>query len=131
MNTIVLQNKTCKLEFDRSNGALIGLSAVESDWKLLDRPQLGLSFCLLLPLEGRRNNKVLGELQKAASITPAPDKSMLTIVWDGVTSQFGGQHDIVLTATIKLSEQQAVFALTIDNRSPLVVENVYYPYLGA
>jgi hypothetical protein len=62
MTTFILKNDNLVLEFSRSSGALIGLGAVRTGWKILDRPHLGLSFRLLLPLsEERRNNPVYGE----------------------------------------------------------------------
>ena len=50
--------------------------------------------------------------------------------WDGLTSEFGGKHDIRLTLRVTLEDVQAVFAMTIENHSGFVVENVYCPYLG-
>ena len=68
METFVLENGNLRLEFDRANGALIRLSAyaASSVWKILNRPHLGLSFRLLIPLsEEKRNNPVFGEKQPA------------------------------------------------------------------
>ena len=59
MTTIVLANETLRLEFDRDTGALVHVATADGTWQLLDRPQLGLSFRLLVPLSGRRNNPVL------------------------------------------------------------------------
>ena len=67
--TLVIKNKTLKLEFCRETGALVGMTAVKTGWKILDRPHLGLSFRLLLPLsEEKRNNNVNGEGQKLTSL---------------------------------------------------------------
>jgi hypothetical protein len=146
MNTFTLENETLRLEFNRETGALVGLTAVESDWKIMDRPHLGLSFRLLLPLrqdfgelsraaqgkllsEERRNNPVFGEKQKTASVTVAADRRRATFVWNGVTSEYGGQHPIKLTLQVNLTARQAVFVMTA-NRSDYTVENVYCPYLG-
>jgi hypothetical protein len=129
--TFVLKNNRLRLEFSRDTGALVGLTAVRTDWKLLDRPHLGLSFRLLLPLsEEKRNNSVHGELQKLAGLKVAPNGKGAEFVWDGVTSEFGGRHDIRLTLKVSLTERQAVYAMTIENQSGLIVENVYCPYLG-
>jgi hypothetical protein len=138
MDTFTLENQTLCLEFSCENGALVGLSAIESDWQLLNRPQLGLSFCLLVPTRGsldwhepgHRNNLVLGEDQKLTSLKVATDGRSAILVWDGVTSKYGGRHDIKLTLNVKLTERQAIFSLKIDNRSNYIIENVYFPYLG-
>lgn len=130
MNTSVLQNENLRLEFDRSNGALVGLTAVRSGWEILNRPHLGLSFRLMVPLPKRRNNPVFGEKQAVTSIEVSPDNHAATFVWDGVTSEYGGKHDIKLTVRVNLTAQQAVFSLDIENNSEYTVENVYCPYLG-
>ena len=44
MNNIILKNKTMHLEFNSESGALTKMIAVESEWELLNRPHLGLSF---------------------------------------------------------------------------------------
>lgn len=131
MTTLMLQNKNMSLEFDQTTGALVRLTALHTGWKILDRPQLGLSFRLLLPLnDERRNNPVYGEKQTLKSLEGAPDGRSAIFVWDGLTSEFGGKHDIKLTLKVTLDETQAIFAVTVENHSGFVVENVYCPYLG-
>ena len=98
--------------------------------RLLDRPGLGLSFRLLVPLPNRRNNNVFGEQQRVASVEPAPDGRSVRFAWDGVDSQHGGRLDIKLALTVHLTARQAIYTMTVDNRCPYIVENVYCPYLG-
>lgn len=129
MPTFALENESLRLEFDRTTGALVGLTAVETGWRLLDRPPLGLSFRLLLPLPEQRDNQVFGEKQTLSHVS-VKDKGNAYFVWDGVTSEHGGRHDIKLSLEVSLTKRQALFALTIENNSGLVVENVYCPYLG-
>jgi hypothetical protein len=148
MNTLTLQNDSLRLEFDGETGALVRLTAVETGWRILDRPHLGLSFRLLVPLRSdapvdvafaermgracgeRRNNPVHGERQKLTSSELAADGSAATFVWDGVTSEVGGPLPIKLTLRVALTGRQALFHTTVENRSAHVVENVYCPYLG-
>jgi hypothetical protein len=130
MEALILQNNALKLEFSRETGALIGLTALETGWKILDRPQLGLSFRLLLPLEGMRNNPVYGEKQTVSSIQHDPGMNRVSFTWERVMSERGGEQAVRVTQTITLSERQAVYETGIDNQSGLVVENVYSPYLG-
>jgi hypothetical protein len=131
MTTFTLKNDTLLLEFDRQTGALVGLTALQTGWKILDRAQLGLSFQLMLPLsEERRNNLVYGEKQSLTALEIRPDGRSASFTWDGLTSEYGGRHDIRLTLVVTLDERQAVFAVTVENHSGFVVENVYCPYLG-
>lgn len=97
MTVITLQNASLRLEFSRATGALVGLTAVETGWQLLNRPTLGLSFRLLVPLaEERRNNPVFGEKQTVTSVAVGADGRSATFVWDGVTSELGGRLPIDL-----------------------------------
>jgi hypothetical protein len=94
MTTFALKNDNLVLEFNRANGALVSLSAVRTDWKILDRPQLGLSFRLLLPLsEERRNNPVYGEKQALSTLEVTPSGRCAAFGWDGITSEYGGKID--------------------------------------
>ena len=131
MDTLSLENNTLKLVFDRANGALVGVTAVQSGWEILNRPQVGLGFRMLLPLsEEMRNNPVYGEKQALTRLEVAPDGRGALFFWDGVASERGGRHDIQVTLRVTLDERQAVFAMTVENHSGFVVENVYCPYLG-
>lgn len=130
MTTIVLANDTLRLEFDRKTGALVHIATADGTWQILDRPQLGLSFRLLVPLPGRRNNNVLGEKQQLTNLELDPDGRRACFTWQGITSELGGPLDIGVTLKVQLSGRQAVFTVTMANRSPYTVENVYCPYLG-
>jgi hypothetical protein len=130
MNTFTLENKTLTLIFGSECGILAGLSSKLTGWEILNRPHLGLSFRLLLPLPGRRNNPVFGEKQKLTALEIGEDGRTATFFWDGVTSEYGGDHAIRLTARVTLTDFQAIFSIQIENYSDYIVENVYYPYLG-
>jgi hypothetical protein len=126
---VVLENDALRLRFSRQTGCLIELVARETGWYVLDRPELGLSFRLMVPLPGRRNNPVYGERQAALALTLDPDGQRLTLVWNGVESLHGGHHDVIVTEQVQLTGRQAIFAVSIENHSPYPVENVYAPYL--
>lgn len=145
---LTLENETLRLDYSRKTGALIGLRAKPGDWALLDRPHLGLSFRLLVPLTSRkpidkafakrmgrpqpqiRNNEVLGEQQTLTGLTVAPDRQSVVFVWDNVTSTRGGKLPIKVTLQVELTARQAVYRMEIENRSPHTIENVYCPYFG-
>ena len=130
METFVLENDSLKLEFSRDTGALVELTALTSGWKILDRPELGLSFRLMVPLPGRRNNPVYGEKQPLTSLNVDPAGRSAVLIWDELKSEYGGTHAIRLTLRITLTARQSIWAVAIENRSDRVVENVYCPYLG-
>jgi hypothetical protein len=146
--SLTLENETLRLEYSRQTGALIGLRAKPGDWALLDRPHLGLSFRLLVPLASKepvdkafarrmgrpqpqiRNNEVHGEQQKLAHLTVAPDNRSAVFVWNNLTSTRGGKLPIKVTIKVELTARQAIYRMEIENRSKHTVENVYCPYFG-
>ncbi len=130
MNDVMLANDALRLRFSRQTGRLTEVVALETGWHVLDRPDLGLSFRLMVPLPDRRDNPVHGEGQPLSALTLDDDGQGLTLVWDGVESLHGGRHDVTVTERVRLIGRQAIFEVTIDNRSPYPVENVYAPYLG-
>jgi hypothetical protein len=130
MVPINLQNKTLKMTFSSETGALVSLTAVQTGWQILNRPQLGLSFRLMLPMEGKRNNPVYGEQLKVSSIQHDPEKNSVTFTWDKVWTEFGGEKNVRVIQSISLLDRQAIYETTIENHSDLVVENVYSPYIG-
>jgi hypothetical protein len=131
MEPIRLHNSTLALEFSPQTGALTSFTASQTGWKILDRPQLGLSFRLLVPLsEELRNNPVYGEKQPLTDVDASPDGRRVVFIWDGVQSERGGKLDIRVELQITLDDQQAIFGIRVENRSAYVVENVYCPYLA-
>ena len=130
MTTLTLENESLRLDLAQESGAIVGLTAVRTGWRIVDRPQLGLSFRLLVPLPGRRNNPVHGEKQDPPAVTLTDDGRSAKFVWDGVTSEHGGRHDIRVSVEVSLTARQAVYRIAVDNRSSHTVENVYCPYLG-
>ena len=129
-DTFALSTDSIRLDFSRTHGTLVGVESATTNWRILDRPELGLSFRLLLPLPGRRNNLVHGERQIPSGIDRATDGRRVRIRWDGVVSEYGGAHDIRLELEVCVEGAEAVFTLHIDNRSDSVVESVHCPYFG-
>ncbi len=130
MDTIALENNELRLEFARETGALVGFTDKQTAWEVINRRHLGLSFQLLLPLPGRRNNPVFGEKQKVSTVEVAVDGQSVKFAWDRVHSAHGGEHSIRLELAVALADEQATFALSIDNKSETIVEVVYCPYFG-
>ena len=58
------------------------------------------------------------------------DGRSVAFAWERVTSAYGGEHPIKVALSVDLSDAQAIFALSIDNRSEYVVETVHCPYFG-
>jgi hypothetical protein len=131
MKSIVLENKTLQIAISPENGAIVGLKSLLTGWDIFNRPALGLSFRMLLPLsEELRNNSILGENQPIDRIRVSKAHNVVDVTWDGLVSERGGVHDVHVQARIEVKEKSIEFSLDVENRSPFVVENVYFPYLG-
>jgi len=131
MNPLILQNENLRLVFNPQNGTLCGLESRLTGWKILERPELGLSFRLLVPLsEEKRNNPVYGEKQAPSQMELGPDGKSLRIAWDRLISEAGGVLDIRLKLNVRLEGACVVYSVVVENNSPYTVENVYCPYLG-
>lgn len=129
MKKVRLNAGSLVLDFDESTGALVDLVAAETNWKILKREALGLSWRLLVPVgDELRNNPVYGEKQSAPAVEKGEDYIRFT--WDGIVSERAGTLDIRLTVTVRAEGRQAVWYTEIENRSPYIVESVYSPYLG-
>ncbi len=130
MTAIALENSLLKAEFDPKTGALIGLESKMTGWRIQNRPQLGLSFRLHLPLPDRRSNYVLGSEQKLESWVRSEDGNRIVFTWKNLRSQHCDPVDICLKATVTLDDKGLTFDAEIENSSELVVEALTYPCLG-
>ena len=129
MNAVRLETERLALEFNCENGSLTGIYSKISDWNVIKRPYLGLSWRMMIPLEGRRNNEAWGHEQKRAPVFDS-GKDFVKFTWEDIESHFGGVHQISVTTECRISRGQAVFSMNIKNNDACMVENVYYPYIG-
>ena len=125
---IKLETNSMVIGFDENSGSLVYLFSKLSCWPIIDREKLGLSWKLMLPLEGRRNNNAWGHKQKKPVCKQTNE--FISFTWDGVVSEYGGEHAICITTVCEIKNDQAVFSMKIINNDVVYVENVYYPYLG-
>jgi Domain of unknown function (DUF6259) len=149
----ILKNANLELGISRTNGAIVSLSAIQTGWQILDRPHLGLSFRLLVPLREPqdwhtesnhpRNHAVYGEKQTLSSFE-TPAENVVRLTWNsvqpeavgghpetvGVLSEAAGFLPIKVTTTYTLETERVIIATTVENHSAYRVENVYSPYLG-
>lgn len=129
MNSVRIETENLRLEFDGGNGSLVGIFSKVSNWNVIKRPHLGLSWRMMIPLEGRRDNEAWGHEQKEAPVCEAGE-DFVKFTWKKIDSRFGGTHKIAVETECRVENGQAIFRMHIDNRDSGVVENVYYPYIG-
>lgn len=121
-----LSSANLQVEVATSTGSLV--SARFDDWPILDRPDLGESFRLLVPVSGRRANWARGSQQSDPDCEIGD--SRIAFVWKGIRDEHGLVHDIDVRTVIIAEASRIVFSIEVDNRSPNTVENVYFPDLG-
>ena len=126
---VVLQDSKVLVAFDSTTGALTRLEDKSTHWKIERRPELGLSFRLLAPVPGHRNNFVFGEKQHSAQVEKVSDHEV-HLQWKNLVSQHAGVLPITFSATVTLDNGNLTFQGNLVNDSSVVVETIQYPYLG-
>jgi len=127
---LALENEHLKVVFDGETGALLSLSNKQTGWHIQKRPELALSFELLVPAPEKRNNPVLGTRQKLVSSKISDDKKSISFIWKNLQSERAGILDITLTGKVKLDSLGLTFDMDVENKSPFVIEAMAWPALG-
>lgn len=127
---ISLENDSVLIEFDQHTGALTHFENKRTHWSITPRANLAESFEMFVPLPGRDYDPVLGARNAVQSITKSPDGKKLTMVWDNLQSEYGGNLDIRFEATVTLKGSQAIFNAKVVNHSKYTVTSLEWPILG-
>lgn len=128
-NEAILEDSQLMVAFDKTTGALTRLQRKSIQWVIQRRPELGISFRLLVPLPHQRANFVLGQKQRAASVEKVSDNK-IEIVWKNPVSEHGGVIPLTLTSTVTLNDGSLFFDANLVNDSDLTVETIDYPFIG-
>lgn len=126
---VVIRDNKMLVAFNSQTGALARLVSRNPDWTIERRPDLGISFRMLVPLPGRQDNFILGQKQRVSSIEKVSEHEVV-IVWKNLRSQHGGVLPITFTATVSLNDGVITFGGKVVNDSKLTVQTLDYPYLG-
>lgn len=125
---VVLQDKQMLVSINSTTGALTQLVYTTTHWHI-DRKWRGAdSFRMLVPIKGRRNNWILGSMQRAADVRRV-NKHTVEIQWRRLISQHAGTLPITFTATIALKGDAVTFSARVKNNSSLTIETIDYPCL--
>lgn len=124
---VVLQDGKLLVAFDSETGALTKMVSKTTDWTIERRPDLGISFRMLVPLPDRQDNFILGQKQQAVKVDKISDHEVV-IEWKNLLSQHGGTIPIAFTATVRLNDGVLTFGGKVVNDSRLTVQTLDYPY---
>jgi len=126
---IILEDSELLVAFDKASGALTQMVRKSTQWTIERRPELGVSFRLLVPLPKQRANFVVGQKQHAVSVEKI-SAHRVEIAWKDPVSEHGGVVPLTLSAAVELQNGVLTFAATLVNGSSLTVETLDYPYFG-
>ena len=127
---IVLENDVLKAIFSKETGALLCFENKQTQWKIQNRPALGISFNLMAPMPEKRNNSVSGQKQRLKKFELSTDHKTIIFFWEKLNSEFAGVLDINLKGTVALTDLGLKFNMEVENKSAYVVDAVSYPALG-
>lgn len=125
---VVLEDDTTRVVFDPLSGAIVSLEYKPSNWLILRRPELGVSFRMQAPLPERHDNFILGQKQRAARVEKSGNQVHLE--WENLVSEHAGVLPVTFAATATLSNGALTFEANLDNRSSLPINTVEYPFIG-
>ena len=115
---VVLEDSELLVAFDKASGALTRMERKSTSWPIQRRPALGVSFRMLAPMPDRRDNFILGQKQRAASVEKISE-NQVRLVWKDLASENGGVLAITFTATVTLTSGALTFECNLQNDSPL------------
>ena len=130
---VVLENDNLQATFSEETGSLLSLVSKKTGWPVHRRAELGRNFQMLVPIPGRRNNRVLGEKQNSPGLRlEGEDSSAPSVLftWNGLESEYAGQLDIRFVGKVTITADNLVFEAEVFNRSGYTIETLNWPCLG-
>lgn len=124
-----VETTNIRASFDVETGSLIELYSKISHWNIIKRERLGQSWKVMIPLFEKRNNNALSIAQPKKPECTYTDQA-IEFKWSTIVSEFGGEHNVTIITKCQAIGQQLVFSMNIVNHDTVVIENVYYPYIG-
>jgi len=124
----VLENHAYRVEIAPQSGAIRRILDKQGALELIGEPRLAENFRLLLPLPGMEANYIIGTQQGPPEI--AESGSALALRWPGPLRSACGSFDLSTTLHVELAGAAVQFRITVVNRTPHTLAEVWYPVLG-
>lgn len=128
LTLIRLRGIDLEVALDSRTGAVAEIASTRTGWRTAGNPRVVSGWRLLIPLTDQRHNLASAEDQDQPEVDRGATRAVFD--WRSVRSAHGGVQDIVIRQTVEVAAHGITFGLEIDNRSPHVVENVWYPWLA-
>ena len=123
-----LENQNYRIEFDRDNGALIGLFDRKGKIELIADPRIGNNFALLLPVDDLEANYILGAEQRLGAFQTTSDGA--TLRWDAPLSNSKGDWALNVVMHVTLADEQIRLCVEVENNTDYQLAEVWTPILG-
>lgn len=124
-----LENENVKAVFDPANGSLISFVNKKTGWNIVNRKQLGQSFEMLVPLEGRRFHNVRGVEQASPKTETTANRIVFT--WETLRSDhLNRKMNITFKGTVTLTDDGLTYSGEVINNDAFTIEYIGWPYLG-
>ena len=127
--SLTLDNGRVYVEIEPERGRIVRLGHRPLGVDLVRETRLTENFRLLAPLPAWRGHYIKGSEQRLADAAIEADGHAATLTWATLRSN-QGQFDMTVRLRIRLEGDDVSFALEVENRSALVVEEALYPALG-
>lgn len=127
--SLKLEDEFLTLVFDPHTGALTRFLVKATGWEVVRNPALQAGLRALVPVPGHGCNMAHTADQKLACAEfDGPHR--LTLRYESLHTHKAGELPIAVDVRVELREGAAVFTVTVDNRSPFTVEEVWTPAFG-
>jgi hypothetical protein len=125
---MVIENAFCALGVSDAHGVIESIFDKKGNLELILEPRLAGNFVLLVPFGDTQANYIDGKVQRLSFAEVSGRGAVLR--WDGPLSNPKGSYDIDVSMEIELADSAIVFHITVHNRSPLAVAEVWHPVFG-
>jgi hypothetical protein len=125
---IAIEAGTIRARLDPRNAAILSLESTDGAWRILDRVTPG--FVIRIPRPDRRNDPADSDAQAPPTWDIRADGTGATASWRSLRTASGVDHAVRVTVEVRAVEARLVFAMTIENGSDGVIEEVQFPRLG-
>jgi hypothetical protein len=129
VDLIILENDHIRLGLRAEDGAITEFLHKPTGWQLIRQPLLARLWTLVAPVEGHRNNRIVSNWQSPPAVR-RENGTHCILAWHGLTGSHSGVLDISLSLDIRLTGDEAYFALTLQNRSQSCIEEAWAPCFG-
>lgn len=129
--TVSIESDAVRIGFDVATGALVDFLLKPTGWQLVKDPKFAESMRVFAATPKRSYNPAIGARNRATSVTKSSDGKSITIVWDGLESEYDGRLNITLTAVVALEADNVNFDLSLKNNAAgHTVTSVEWPIIG-